>query len=246
MLENLLVVKVGSNSNFNSEENRLNSSFISGLCKEVAELYEQGTKPILVISGAVPIGMREYGFKEKPEDITDLQRCAAYGQPMLFTPYQRFLKENGLRGGQILDTYKQLEDKDEAQKLYNKLENFLFNYTIPLINYDDVNDDKEVRFDNDRNALEIAILTHAKKLLLLTDVDGLKDRKILIREIRNNPLNYLYLCTEVNSVSGGGMGMKLWIGKEAREHGITTYIGNSAYSLNKILSGNPATIIHPC
>src|SRR3989338_4347716 len=225
MLENLLVVKSGSSSNFDFGENRINTGFISGLSKEVAELYDKGTNIIIVRSGAVPIGMRTYGFEEKPKDIVDLQTCAADGEPKLVRVYQRFLEENGLHGGQVLVTYGQLNNKYRAQKLSNNLENMLRKRTVPLINYDDANDNKEVRSDNDRVSLYVAKITHAKRLVLLTDVDGLKDKEgNLIKEIRDDPLKYSYLCTGANSVSGGGMGMKLKIGADAQQLGITTHI----------------------
>ncbi len=246
MLENLLVVKVGSNSNFDFEENRINIEFIKRLCEDASLLYSSGTYPIFVLSGAIPIGMKIYGFEEKPEKVDDLQMCAGVGQTRLVIPYQRFLEENGLRGSQLLVTYRQLEEGG-VQNLYEEigLEHQLKNNTIPLINYNDPTDPSEARQDNDELAKIITMQSGAKRLILLTDVDGLKDDDNLVGEIRDSARNYLHLCTRANSVSGGGMETKLEIGAELQHLGITTYIGNSMHSLSKILIGNPATIIYP-
>lgn len=250
MTENLHVFKVGSAGNFDFKENRLNTSTIEKVCKGIAELHSSGKPSILIVSGAVPIGMREYGFKAKPEDIDYLQMCASYGQPILVATYQRFLKKHGLLGDQVLVTYEQFRNKEAAKRLRRTLEKRLLMHTVPVINYDDANDPSEVRSDNDQVGLEVAVLTEAKHYVMLTEMDGLMKlnddgETELVREIRDNPLNYLHLCSRANSVSGGGMVMKLEVGAEAQRQGITTYIGSWKYPLTKILRGDPATIIHP-
>lgn len=240
-----MVIKTGSNSNVDENLN-LRLNFINRMCKDIKLQYSKGNYPILIVSGAVALGMKEYGFKEKPREVKDLQMCAGYGQGVLFNAYQAILRDYELKGNQILPTYQELRDNEQNLYIKNGLGHCLRNNSIPVINYNDATDPSEVRQDNDRLALGVAIDSKAKYLILITDVDGFQDsNNNLVKEIKY-PLQCLHLCKAHNcleQLSTGGMKSKLESAAKAQKHGIITYIGSYNHSLEKILECNPGTII---
>ncbi len=242
MLEKTMVIKSGSRTNVKNGD--LNKPFITRLCSDIATKSKEGYYIILVVSGAVPIGMKEYGFDKKPQDIKDLQMCSAYGQGPLFRAYQKGLKEHNLRAVQILLTYPELNNVQQNIYIESELEHCLINRSIPTINYNDPVDRSEARKDNDELALRVAIDSSAGEIVLITDVDGLYDGKRLIKELKD-PLNYLHLCNGKNDETTGGMESKLHTAARAREKNIKTYIGNYIYPLDKILRCDPSTVVIP-
>jgi len=241
MLENIMVVKVGSKSNV--KDGVINTSVVDRVCRGIARQRIEGKKPILVVSGAVGLGMKNYGFSKKPEDIDDLQMCAGYGQPILVRNYQVGLKEYRLSGNQILVTYSELDDENQDLYIENGLEHCLINRSIPVVNYNDTTDPSEARKDNDETAFRIAVDSNAIELVYLTDVDGVMDQEeSLIKEIRS-PLEFLHLCNGKSDEGTGGMRSKLEFAEKAKAKGITVYIGNSAYDLENVLNCDPGTVV---
>lgn len=241
MLDNIIVIKIGSSSNVDKNL-ELRNHFIDLLAKDIQQLYSKGDYPILVVSGAVALGMKAYNIKEKPRDVKNLQMCAGCGQGILFQAYQKALKKHNLNANQILVTYKELVDKKQDLYIETGLGYCLKNKSIPIINYNDATDPNEVRQDNDKLALKIAIDSKAKYLILLTDVGGVLDQnKKIIKEIKF-PLSYIQVCDKKN-VSTGGMESKLVAAGVAKEHRITTIIRHYSYSLESFLEDGFGTII---
>ncbi len=63
-----IVVKMGS-SQLVSLESGLNVATIALLAHEFSALKKQGREMIFVTSGAVAMGARKLGFKQKPKDV---------------------------------------------------------------------------------------------------------------------------------------------------------------------------------
>jgi glutamate 5-kinase len=79
MGKKIQIIKIGSSCIINN--NSVNYEIINKIGREVAELInEKFWYPILVVSGAVGLGMNLLGYQEKPKEKVVLQRCAGIGQ----------------------------------------------------------------------------------------------------------------------------------------------------------------------
>lgn len=246
MLE-MIVIKTGSSTN--TIAGQPDHEYIDKhLCAYLPKLMDNGMYPVLVISGAIAIGMKELGLKERPVKTQDLQLCAGIGQPILMEAYRSALKAHDLNASQILLTYKDLKHGESIRSLLN---HHRLSCAVPVINYNDTIDTKELRMDNNNLALRAAMDVHAKKLVFITEADGLMDGENLIKEV-DNPLRYLHLCRGESAEGTGGMKSTLKTAAAAQKYGITTIIGggrkgteSGKYSLFKVLLCDPGTIIRP-
>ena len=74
---------------------------VSGICA----LRAAGREVIFVSSGAVAAGVEALGLKSRPNDVNDIQMCAAVGQARYITEYERMFMEKGVQIGQALFTH---------------------------------------------------------------------------------------------------------------------------------------------
>ena len=74
-----IVIKIGSSSLVHAETGRLNLPKIEILCREVADLRNQGKDVVLVSSGAIAVGKAAMGLAEL-RTLKQKQACAAIGQ----------------------------------------------------------------------------------------------------------------------------------------------------------------------
>ena len=125
-------------------------------------------------SGAIGAGMAELGEKERPKLIPEQQAMAAVGQARLMAIYNRFLREYGEIGAQILLTASDLEDRKRYLNAYNTMTSLLKRGVIPIINENDTVATQEIKFgDNDTLSALVASLVDADLLIILSDVEGL-------------------------------------------------------------------------
>src|SRR6185503_19327182 len=62
---------------------------VTGLVNSLARIRQSGREVVLVSSGAVGMGMRVLGLKERPRSLGLRQACAAVGQGHLMSAYTR-------------------------------------------------------------------------------------------------------------------------------------------------------------
>lgn len=164
-----IVVKVGSSS-VSGE----NARQIPNLVDALARLHGNGTRVILVSSGAISTGVPFLNLSERPDDLATQQAAAAVGQNILVNRYQRALSDHQLIAGQVLLTAQDIENptsRDNARRAVNRL---LDLGILPIINENDTVATHEIRFgDNDRLAALVTRLIGADMLILLSDVDAL-------------------------------------------------------------------------
>ena len=251
----LQVVKIGTSSIF--RDGAINYAAISDLGYDLARLrYDMDTHSVLVVSGAIPLGMQQKGLTERPKNPTELQSCARIGQPLLMHTYSVGLR-GGYRGyldytgidalelltGQYLVTYHNLDNNGEMRNIVANLMHDADNGIVPIINYNDGVDPTEVTRDNDTLAARIAKAMIADRLVILTDVGGLLDEHG----------NLIYRVSEINeavrALAGegngtGGMKTKLDAAQLLLPEGIPIMIGGISNGLvNIIVNDKMRTLI---
>ncbi len=244
-MPNVQIVKIGTSSVFH--DGTVDYTAISNLGYDLAQLrYGQDTSSVLVVSGAIPLGMKQRGMAKKPVDPTELQSVARVGQPLLVATYTkgleqgygRYAKERGnsleLVTAQYLVTYHNLDNAREMRNIVTGLNHDLSNGIVPLINYNDGVDPTEVTRDNDNLAARIAKALIADRLVVLTDVNGLLDAEgNLVTRVREITKEIMALAGDGNGT--GGMRTKLSAADSLLKEGIPTIIGNIGYGLLRII-----------
>src|SRR3954471_9268410 len=110
---------------------------IMGIVESIARLRHSGREVVLVSSGAVGMGMRVLGLKERPRSLGLRQACAAVGQGHLMSTYTSLFAGLGLTAAQVLLTQEDLGDRDRALCLRTTLMRLLELGTVPVLNEND-------------------------------------------------------------------------------------------------------------
>ncbi|BBH19667.1 glutamate 5-kinase [Paenibacillus baekrokdamisoli] len=232
-----IVVKIGSSS-LTSDEGGINRERISFFSNELAALHEAGYQVILVTSGAVAAGFRRIGYAARPKLIHEKQAAAAVGQALLMQAYQEafaaFGESGGIAAAQILLTRADFSNRKRIQNALMTVEELLHQRAVPIINENDTVATDELKFgDNDTLSALVANLVKAKRLIILTDMDGLYSE-----DPRNNPNAVRIervdqISDEILSFAGGsgssvgtgGMRSKIEAARISMRGGIPAFIG---------------------
>ena len=230
-----IVVKVGTSTITYPNCSR-NFTRMDHLCRELADLHNQGLEVILVTSGAVAVGSERLGLKEKPKTIPGKQAAAAVGQGILMNTYEKLFAEYGQIVAQVLLTRTEVLDRHRYTNSRNTFMELLKQGVIPIVNENDV-----VALD------DLAGIVDADLDILLSDIDGLytanpkthPDAK-LVYEVRE-------ITPEVEASAGaagsgfgtGGMFTKIQAAKAATSSGISMIIasGTEPNAITRILQG---------
>jgi glutamate 5-kinase len=244
-----VIVKIGSRVLVKSSGKPENLR-IKGLCAELAVLRKAGFEIIIVTSGAVGAGMEALQMKGRPTKLPDLQMAAAVGQPRLMCRYSDLFMKCGCRVGQVLLTHDDFHHKIRMSNIRRTMENLLRHGVIPIVNENDVVADEEIRAqlalgDNDYLASLLARLIRADLLIMLTTVDGVRERSASgtsarMRYIESiNRRTYAQVSGERSALSKGGMATKLKAAHSASRAGCSTVIADGRRSgvLKGIMNG---------
>src|SRR5436190_187373 len=216
------------------------------LVAQVAEQRKAGKEMVLVSSGAVGAGMGALGHAKRPNDLAELQACAAVGQSRLMATYEKLFAAFGLSVAQVLLTHDDLEHHERHLNARNTLVTLLRLGVIPIINENDVVSFTELKFgDNDQLSALVASLLQADLLVILTTVDGVirnfgkanPETMPLVEKIDEGVEG---LAGGTNSATAvGGMASKIQAAKIAVRSGIPLVIasGRKKHGLARILSG---------
>ncbi|HEX5038444.1 MAG TPA: glutamate 5-kinase [bacterium] len=244
-----VVVKIGS-SILAGKDGRISHKALLGVADGIAALRRRGISVILVTSGAIASGMQHLGFRKKPKKISELQACAAVGQPILIHLYEKALMRAKLNVAQILLTRPDLENKAQYANAKHTMRELLKHGIVPIINENDTVVVDEIRVgDNDNLAALVARLVDADLLVLLTDQDGFytadprkdpKARKIDVVE-KIDKKAFSRAANTSTHTSVGGMTTKLQAARKAGRSGVPTVIahGRGKRVLEKIFSAEP-------
>ena len=250
-----IVVKVGSS--LLVRDFRLDVERLKDLARNIAFLWEQGKKVILVSSGAVACGMSAMGISHAIHDIPFKQAMAAIGQGILMQHYCQVFSEFGIKVAQILLAPEDTHHRLKYLNARNTLQVLLDIGVLPVVNENDTVAVAEIRFgDNDRLSALVGSLWGADLLIILSDVEGLftSDPRIdpassLVREVK-------VITREIEEMAGGsgsriatgGMQSKIVAAKVATLSGIGVIIasGKDFSVLQRIYRGEEVgTFFHP-
>jgi glutamate 5-kinase len=264
-----LVVKLGTHV-VTKDGVELATPRVESLVASIARLRQSGREVVLVSSGAVGMGMRVLGLKERPRSLGLRQACAAVGQGHLMAAYTRAFAALGLTAAQVLLTQEDLGDRDRALCLRTTLMRLLQLGAVPVLNENDsvsvrelvehqrkegVAPDEPAAFgDNDGLSAQVAVCLDADLLLLLTNVDGVftaspsvDPSATRIREIATVDDEALARAAGFSNGGTGGMASKLEAARLAIAEGTTVVVANGTTEgiIDKILAGEDVGTLIP-
>lgn len=227
-----IVVKIGSHLIVTGGDD-----FLSSVASQIKTLRDLGCELIVVSSGAIATGLKEYDITSKPKTIIEKQCYAAVGQPLLMNKYIKVFQPYGITVAQVLLTWEDFNDRKRYVNIKNTLNKLLSLKVVPVINENDTVATEEIKFgDNDILSAIVATKLDADLLVLLTDVDGVYDKDPtkssdakIIKEVTN--LEEIERSCKVSSKSEffcgtGGMKSKLNAAKLCTLSGVEVVIAN--------------------
>lgn len=231
-----IVIKIGSSSLNHKVTGDLNFTKLEKLVRELCDLRNQGKDVVLVSSGAIAVGRKAIGLKERPTKVAMKQACAAVGQAKLMMTYQKIFAEYNQVVGQVLMTKYTMLDNVARKNAKNTFEQLLEMGVIPIVNENDTVSTYEIQFgDNDQLSAIVASLIGADLLILLSDIDGLytddprvnkKAKFIDVIQVLDNELMEMGKNTTGSDSGTGGMSAKLTAAKIATLSGADMVIAN--------------------
>ncbi len=227
-----IVVKVGS-SLVTNDGRGLDEAAIGEWCRQLSQLVRGGREVIMVSSGAIAEGMKRLGWRNRPNEIHELQAAAAVGQMGLAQMYETKLRENGLGSAQVLLTHADLADRERYLNARSTLLTLLKLGVVPVINENDTVVTDEIKFgDNDTLGALVANLVEADALVILTDQKGLftadprrDPGAVFVHEAKSgDPALEAMAGGAGSSLGRGGMITKILAAKRAAGSGASTVI----------------------
>lgn len=226
-MKDLLVIKVGTNV-LTTQSGALDLAVFESISHQIAALKSQYSI-ILVSSGAVGAG-RELMPHLDSKKLDQRQVLAAVGQSRLIETYRNLFNQHDLMVAQVLTTKEDFRDRTHYLNMRNCLNALISDEVIPIVNENDVISIEELMFtDNDELSGLIAMMMDAKKVVMLTSVDGFYNGNPqdpsahIIHEIafENDELEEC-IQPEKSSFGRGGMHSKYVMAKKLASIGIET------------------------
>jgi glutamate 5-kinase len=266
-----LVGKIGSMALIRKQDRDIDYNIFSRLGSELRPGI------VWVSSGATEIGRLDYMKRNGGEEIAGDEEEAkadysAQGQAILMENYRRFIpSEYSVR--QLLVEHTHFNDADKRRHIREFLLRCAAQSAVPIVNYNDPvsfeenrrmeltglrqsRDDVVECIDNDETAAVIATLVQAKRLLILTSVEGIyldpSDPATLVERITGtdadevaHEMKRLEDCCEGSSRKGAaGARAKLRFCEEPVRVGAEVLIGHAKYRISDLLEGRaPCTRI---
>jgi len=240
-----LVVKVGTGV-LTDARKQPDLAQMEQLVSQLAEQRRAGREVVLVSSGAVGAGMGVLGHARRPQELAELQACAAVGQSRLMATYEKLFGAFGLGVAQILLTHDDLEHHERHLNARNTLVTLLRHGVVPIINENDAVSFTELKFgDNDKLSALVASLLPADLLVILTTVDGVIEnfgkpgaKTISKLERIDSTLEQMAGGTD-SATAVGGMASKVEAAKIVVRAGIPLVIasGRKKHTLARVMSG---------
>jgi glutamate 5-kinase len=243
-----VVIKLGS-SIVADEQGELRTGVLTGICDVVASLHAEGKEVVIVSSGAIARGVQIMGLPARPGAVQELQAASAVGQGKLYRVYDELLRERELISAQVLLTFMDMSARTHYLNARQTLRKLLDWRVVPVINENDTTATDEISFgDNDFLAAQVAILTSADLLVLLTDIDGLytadprhdPDARLVHGVADFEMLEGIEVGHTTSPLGSGGMRSKVVAADMATAAGIRAVICNGVRhgALQAVLAGH--------
>lgn len=232
-MQQTVVVKIGSSS-LTSDEGGLNRDKIGFFAAELAKLRQRGIPVLLVTSGAVAAGFRAMGFEARPKQLHEKQASASVGQALLMQAYHEALAGHGIGVGQILLTRSDFSNRKRITNAQMTIEELLRRGMLPIINENDTVAVDELKFgDNDTLSALVANLLRARRLVIITDTDGLYTEdprknaaaRRIDRVFEIDEEMYRIAGGSGSMVGTGGMRSKIEAARIAMRGGVPVFVG---------------------
>lgn len=247
------MVKVGT-STLTNEMGKSNLRAFDRLACVLSDIQNMGYEVILVSSGAIAVGTNKLNMKERPSSMRMKQAAAAVGQCSIIYLYDKFFGDYDKSIAQILLNAEDMEQEEKKENLTNTFNALLEMGIIPIVNendsvsYTEIESEERLFGDNDMLSAVVAILCRAKRLVILSDINGLYDadprlhpHARLISRIEQVDEQVYALAGGAGSRRGtGGMKTKLRAAELATAGGTDTIItnGKAPEALYDIVKGN--------
>ncbi len=231
-----LVVKIGSRTLATRPQ------LPAELARDFAALSRpKPRRVVLVSSGAIALGVKKLGFGARPKEMAKLQAAAAAGQSVLMSAYDRAFTAEGLTVAQVLLTHADFADRTRANNARAALSALLDAGAVPVLNENDSVSVEGIKFgDNDQLAAMVTPLVDAQLLILLSDVEGVRDgngvRLPIVTDVRD-VLQHVHASK--GDVGTGGMASKLEAARQATLAGAHVVIADAREPgiVGRILAG---------
>ncbi len=252
LYQNRMVVKVGS-STLTDETGRSDIQSFERVARILSGLQDRGIEVILVSSGAVAAGL---GLLDKASSSASPHRrqaAAAVGQREILRLYDRFFSKYGKTIGQILLKDEDFLLEERRKNLLRTFEELLELGVIPVVNENDSvgsdgpQSEKRLFDNNDMLAALTAVLCRAKRLAILSDVDGLYDcdprrnsnAELIVKIDRVSDELFRMAGGAGTRCGTGGMKAKLRAAELAASRGVDTFIinGRNPAALFRMIEG---------
>ncbi len=239
MYKNRIVVKVGT-STLTNENGKNDLRAFDRLACVLSDVQNLGYEVILVSSGAIAVGANKLNMKSKHTELKLKQAAAAVGQCSIMYWYDKFFGDYDKTTAQILLNADDIEQEEKKENLTNTFNTLLELGIIPIVNendsvsYTEIESEDRLFGDNDMLSAVVSVLCKAKKLIILSDINGFYDsdprlhpNAKLIERVEKIDENLLSLAGSAGSRRGtGGMKTKLGAAMLATANGTDTVIIN--------------------
>lgn len=229
------VIKIGS-ALITDNGNSLARESLGIWVDQIVQLKKMGANVVLISSGSVAEGMHRMSYRQRPDNIHELQATAAIGQAGLIQAYESFFARSDTKIAQILLVHDDLSSRKRYLNARQTMNTLLDWGIVPIVNENDTVATDEIRFgDNDTLAGLVSNLIDADRLVILTDQPG-----VFTSDPRNDPgASLISECdvhnTQLDDAAGGsssgglgrgGMTTKISAARLAARSGTVTHIAN--------------------
>jgi len=232
-----VVVKIGSRLLADSPAGRP-----AAIADQVVELRRRGVEVVIVSSGAIALGVRRLRLPGRPRDLPGQQAAAAVGQSRLMQHWEHAFAVHDVAIGQVLLTHQDFGDRRRFLSARLTMRALLDHGVVPIINENDTVATEEIKFgDNDQLAALVCNLISADALVILTDVEGVRDasgvRMPIVHDIDREAAPVATGST--SGVGSGGMASKVGSARIVTRTGIPAIgaPGREPDILTRVLAG---------
>jgi len=247
-----VTIKIGSNV-LTRSDGMLDYSRIEHLTSQIADLHKQGTRVILVSSGAVAAGRSMVRNVPEKDTVSQRQLLSSVGQVKLVNIYSELFDKKGITCAQVLVTKQDFSTREHYLNMKHCLSVLLDNEIVPVVNENDAVSVTALMFtDNDELAGLISSMMSTEALYILSNVDGIyngmpgEPGSELVPFIREgeNDLD-AYISTTKSNFGRGGMLTKCRIAKKTASSGIAVHIANGTRdNIISELTSDPEKVVH--
>lgn len=249
------MIKVGT-STLTNEMGKSDLRSFDRLACTLSDIQNMGYEVVLVSSGVIAVGTNKLNMKERLASMRMKQAAAAVGQCSIMYLYDKFFGDYDKTIAQILLNANDIEQEEKKENLINTFNALLEMGIIPIVNendsvsYTEIESEDRLFGDNDVLSAVVAVLCRVKRLVILSDIDGLYDadprlhtNAKLIKRIDQIDEDVYSLAGGAGSMRGtGDMKTKLRAAGLATAQGIDTIITNGKHpsALYDIIKGRGA------